>query len=114
VVPREEEQARKEFEREKAQFLKERSHYEAVLLKVTDQGGDTTELQQRLVDVDDAITGVEAREANVRAGYIDVISNIGAFGPDVVKIGSPDDSTHTTGSASSVTRPCPSAATPTP
>jgi hypothetical protein len=81
VVPREEEQARKEFEREKAQLLKERSHYEAVLLKVTDQGGDTTELQQRLVDVDDAITGVEAREANVRAGYIYVISNIGARGP---------------------------------
>ena len=49
--------------------------------------GDITELQQRLDDVDDAITGVEAREANIRAGYIYVISNIGAFGPDVVKIG---------------------------
>ena len=49
--------------------------------------GDITELQQRLDDVDDAITGVEAREANIRTGYIYVISNIGAFGPDVVKIG---------------------------
>ena len=37
--------------------------------------GDITELQQRLDDVDDAITGVEAREANIRAGYVYVISN---------------------------------------
>ena len=37
--------------------------------------------------VDEAIDGVEQRAANVRAGYVYVISNVGAFGPDVVKIG---------------------------
>jgi hypothetical protein len=30
---------------------------------------------------------VEAREANIRAGYVYVISNIGAFGERMIKIG---------------------------
>ncbi len=36
---------------------------------------------------DQAIQGVVDRAANVRAGYVYVISNIGAFGEGVVKIG---------------------------
>jgi hypothetical protein len=84
---REEEKARKEFEREKARLLKERTHYESALAKVRERGEDTTELEERLASVDEAITGVETREANTRAGYVYVISNIGAFGPEVVKIG---------------------------
>jgi len=84
---REEEKARKEFEREKARLLKERTHVESALAKVRERGGDVEELEARLASVDEAIAGVEAREANVRAGYVYVISNVGAFGPEVVKIG---------------------------
>jgi hypothetical protein len=35
----------------------------------------------------EAIAGVEAREANTRAGYVYVISNLDAFGPGMVKTG---------------------------
>ena len=84
---REEEKARKEFEREKARLLKERTHFESALAKVRERGGDVVELEARLASVDEAIAGVESREANVRAGYVYVISNVGAFGPEVVKIG---------------------------
>lgn len=33
------------------------------------------------------LEGIINRAANIRAGYVYVISNVGAFGPDVVKIG---------------------------
>ena len=73
--------------REKARLLKERAHFESALARVRERGEDTAELEARLALVDEAITGVENREANIRAGYVYVISNIGAFGPDMVKIG---------------------------
>ncbi len=44
-------------------------------------------MQVKLDEIAAAIAGVEARGANIRAGYVYVISNIGAFGPDMVKIG---------------------------
>ena len=37
--------------------------------------------------VDASIHDVEQRAANVRAGYVYVISNVGAFGPGMVKVG---------------------------
>jgi hypothetical protein len=40
-----------------------------------------------LDDVQTAIDDVDYRQANTRAGYVYVISNRGAFGDDVVKIG---------------------------
>lgn len=43
--------------------------------------------EQKLAEIGEAIHGVEEREANIRAGYVYVISNPGSFGPDVVKIG---------------------------
>src|SRR6201999_1244228 len=36
---------------------------------------------------DSAIAANDFRIANIRAGYVYVISNIGAFGPNIVKIG---------------------------
>ncbi|GAA1575429.1 hypothetical protein GCM10009678_67660 [Actinomadura kijaniata] len=86
---REEEKARKEFEREKAKLLKERSHVEQALARL-EANGDTAaaaELRARLTDVESALTDVESRAANTRAGYVYVISNIGAFGERMVKIG---------------------------
>lgn len=35
----------------------------------------------KLADVQHAIDNVDYRQANIRAGYVYVISNIGAFGP---------------------------------
>ena len=45
------------------------------------------ELAGRLADIEQAIATNDYRIANIRAGYVYVISNIGAFGPGVVKIG---------------------------
>ncbi|CAM3309179.1 DUF4041 domain-containing protein [Kibdelosporangium persicum] len=86
---REEAKVMKEIERERARLAKERAHYAAVVAKLTAKGDGEglRRAQEQLETVDDAIAGVEQRAANVRAGYVYVISNIGAFGPDVVKIG---------------------------
>ncbi|MFI7601934.1 DUF4041 domain-containing protein [Actinoplanes sp. NPDC049681] len=86
---REEERAQREFEREKARLLKEQAHYQAVLTRMRTQGDTAAaaQLEDKLAEIAGAIHGVEDREANIRAGYVYVISNIGAFGPDMVKIG---------------------------
>ena len=86
---REEQQAQREYEKEKTRLLKERSHYVTALAKLEANADDTgaADLRSKLADVDQAITDVEGREANVRAGYVYVISNLGAFGEHMVKIG---------------------------
>jgi hypothetical protein len=86
---REEAKVMKEIERERARLAKERAHYATVVAKL-EANGDLDVLaraQEQLASVDGAIAGVDQRAANVRAGYVYVISNVGAFGPDVVKIG---------------------------
>lgn len=45
------------------------------------------ELELNLEDTAKAIEDVDYREANKRAGYVYIISNIGAFGEGVYKIG---------------------------
>jgi hypothetical protein len=50
-------------------------------------GSADPELERRLAEIDDAIAQNDYRAANVRAGYVYVISNRGAFGEHVVKIG---------------------------
>ncbi len=86
---REEEAARKEFEREKSRLLKEQAHYTAAYDKLLAQGKtqEAAEFAAKLNEIGEAITGVEARAANSRAGYVYVISNIGSFGEEVVKVG---------------------------
>jgi hypothetical protein len=104
---REERAALAELEREKARLAKEQSHYQAALAKLHARG-DTeaaTELEAKLAEIGEAIAGVEAREANTRAGYVYVISNVGAFGPNMVKIGmtrrlDPEDRVRELGDAS--------------
>lgn len=88
-LQREEERARREFEREKARLAKEQSHYLSALAKLQATGNTDAiqDLQGKLDEITAAIAGVEAREANRRAGYVYVISNIGAFGPNMIKIG---------------------------
>ncbi|RQP11758.1 MAG: DUF4041 domain-containing protein [Microbacteriaceae bacterium] len=81
--------AEQELAREKERLDKEKKHYENVLAALIEKGDtDGAErLRAQLADVEKAIADVDYRAANIRAGYVYVISNIGAFGPDVVKIG---------------------------
>lgn len=86
---REEARARKEFEAEKARLLKEQAHYATALERIRKTGSpeEVAAAEAKLTEIGDAIHGVEEREANIRAGYVYVISNFGAFGPHVIKIG---------------------------
>lgn len=86
---RDEDAARKEFEREKARLVKEQAHWERVQDKWEAQGDGekVAEAHAKLAEIGEAIAGVERREANIRTGWVYVISNIGAFGEDMVKIG---------------------------
>ncbi|MFT4285979.1 MAG: DUF4041 domain-containing protein [Protaetiibacter sp.] len=81
--------AEQELAREKERLEKEKKHYENVLATLVANGDvDGAErLRAQLADVEKAIEDVDYRAANIRAGYVYVISNIGSFGPDVVKIG---------------------------
>jgi len=86
---REERQVQQEIERERARLEKERQHYQnalAALLANGDSEG-AARLQEQLADIEHAIQDVDYRAANVRAGYVYVISNVGAFGEHMVKVG---------------------------
>lgn len=86
---REDAKALAELQREEARLLKERSHYETALARLLE--GDDEKAQERLRrqirDIDSGLAGVREREANTRAGFVYVISNPGAFGEVMVKIG---------------------------
>ena len=86
---REERKAEQEIAAERARLEKERDHYQNVLESLRASGATTeaTDLQQRLSEIGNAIEVNDYRAANIRAGYVYVISNIGAFGKRVVKIG---------------------------
>jgi len=86
---REEEKALREFEAEKVRLAKEQSHYQSALAKLEAKGDEAgaAEMNAKLEEIAAAIRGVEEREANIRAGYVYVISNFGSFGEHVVKIG---------------------------
>lgn len=86
---REEAKAERELAAERERLEKERAHYLNALQSLTDQGkaDEAGDLQARLDEIDKAIEFNDYRAANIRAGYVYVISNVGAFGPDVVKIG---------------------------
>jgi hypothetical protein len=84
---REERRVEKELAEERSRLEKERAHLQNALAALQEQGGESSELAQRLAQVEDAITQNNFRAANIRAGYVYVISNRGAFGRDVVKIG---------------------------
>lgn len=86
---REERQLQQEIERERARLDKERQHYTNALAALQ-ASGDTdgaARLSERLIEIETAIQDVDYRAANVRAGYVYVISNLGAFGENMVKVG---------------------------
>lgn len=83
---REQRRAEVELAAERERLDKERKHYLNVLAAL-DSEADRGDIEQRLADIDEAIANNDYRIANIRAGYVYVISNIGAFGPKMVKIG---------------------------
>lgn len=86
---REERKAQQELERERARLDKERQHYENALAALVQKGDadGAARLREQLGDVQRAIADVDYRTANIRAGYVYVISNIGSFGEKMVKVG---------------------------
>lgn len=99
-LEREEEKLRKELESKREELEKEQAHYTLAKERLMEQIEGTSdeerknilkerlkEIEANLIDVDKAMQDLDYREANMRAGYIYVISNIGSFGNDVYKIG---------------------------
>lgn len=87
----------KEIEAQRKKIEKEQTHYQTAYVHLLEQLKNSpddadllekkTALENQLQDIDKAMKDIDYREANQRAGYVYVISNIGAFGPDVYKIG---------------------------
>jgi len=96
---REEAKLAKEIEEERKKLEKEQQHYQNALQRINAQleaASDVdraaieekkAELMAQLDKIDKEFADVDYREANQRAGYVYVISNIGAFGENVYKIG---------------------------
>lgn len=86
---REQRRVEAELAAERERLDKERAHYVTVLETLHAKGDQKAidDLTARLADIDAAIEATDYRTANIRAGYVYVISNVGAFGPDVVRIG---------------------------
>ena len=86
---REERKAEQELAAERERLDKERNHLLNALAAVRAAGlaADVAELEAKVATIDDAIAQNDYRTANIRAGYVYVISNRGAFGYNIVKIG---------------------------
>jgi hypothetical protein len=86
---REERKVRQEIERERERLNKERQHYLNALAAMEAKGDHdaVARMRAQLEDLDRALHDVDYRAANVKAGYVYVISNVGAFGESMVKVG---------------------------
>lgn len=84
---REERKVEQELAAARERLDKERGHLVTVIEKLKAGGSSVPELERKLAEVDSAIAQNDYRAANIRAGYVYVISNRGAFGERVVKIG---------------------------
>lgn len=99
-IQRENARVAKELEEERQRIEKEQQHYNNVMKRLLEQIeiekseerlalllAKKVDIENNLADLDKALKEVDYREANQRAGYVYVISNVGAFGEDVYKIG---------------------------
>jgi len=86
---REERKAEQELAVERLRLAKERDHYANALaaLQSSEDATAIAELTLKLDEIGQAIERNDFRAANIRAGYVYVISNTGALGPNIVKIG---------------------------
>lgn len=89
--------AAKEMEEARKAAEKEKQHYTQALEKLdaqimaspenADLSAKRNEIMSRLDDITAKLEDIDYRQANQRAGYVYIISNIGAFGENVYKIG---------------------------
>lgn len=94
---REQAKIQKELEEQRRKIEKEQTHYQTAFEKLKiqleanpndpDLLSKKAELENQLSDIDKALNDVDYRQANMKAGYVYIISNIGAFGENVYKIG---------------------------
>lgn len=86
---REERQAQLEFQRQREKLEREKAHYVNALAALEAKGDSEAAARMRaeMSEIDKAIEDVDYRAANIRAGYVYVISNLGAFGDHMVKVG---------------------------
>ena len=96
---REEARLQKEIKEQRKNIDKERKHYEQALSNINKQISSSSdenieelnkkkeEIIQSLSDIDTKIKDIDYREANQKAGYVYIISNIGSFGEGIYKIG---------------------------
>ncbi|WBQ05353.1 DUF4041 domain-containing protein [Kribbella sp. CA-293567] len=86
---REERQAQQEFQRQRDKLERERTHYLNALAALEAKGDleAADRMRAEMGEIEKAIEDVDYRAANIRAGYVYVISNLGAFGGRMVKVG---------------------------
>lgn len=94
---REEAKLQKEIEEQRKKILKEQTHYANAIAKLkmqlaeqpenADLKAKLDELTAQYDETEKAMKDIDYREANKRAGYVYIISNIGSFGENVFKIG---------------------------
>src|SRR5690606_27470087 len=86
---REQRKVEQEIARAREKLEKEKSHLANVVETLRAKGDleAVARYEAQLADVDRAIEDVDYRAANHRAGYVYVISNLGAFGEGMIKIG---------------------------
>jgi len=86
---REEEIAQREYRREQERLEKEKAHYDGAAAALREKGdiAGAEKIEAKLAEIQAAIDGIIDRAANIRAGHVYVISNVGAFGENMVKIG---------------------------
>ncbi len=84
---REERKVSAELASQRELLEKERSHILNALEALRLKDGTNPGLEEKLSELNAAISQNDYRAANIRAGYVYIISNRGAFGANVVKIG---------------------------
>lgn len=89
--------SKKKLKKSEKKIKKEQTHYQQALKNLLSQikeHGETedliakkAELETELSNIDKSIKDIDYREANQKAGYVYVISNVGSFGENIYKIG---------------------------
>lgn len=96
---REAQKLQREIDEARKKSEKERAHYNNALQHILEQikhasdlekellENRRTEIENQLSTIEDELRQIDYRQANQKAGYVYVISNIGSFGKDIYKIG---------------------------
>lgn len=83
---------RKQVEKDRKHFSQMVNNVKKLLLTATDEekiklDAQLKEYQEKLAEIEEMEEDIDYREGHATAGYVYVISNLGAFGEDVYKIG---------------------------